>query len=36
MILCAPTSRLCDLEGLIPAAFSVLESVGLSEVVRVR
>ena len=36
MILCAPTNRLRDLERLIPAALSVLESVGLSEVVRVR
>lgn len=36
VILCAPTNRLCDLERLVPAAISALNSIGLGEVVRVK
>jgi predicted nuclease of predicted toxin-antitoxin system len=36
VILCAQTNRLCDLEQLVPAAISAINSLGSGEVVRVR
>ena len=34
LILCAPTNRLADLTGLIPAALAILDSIGHGQVVR--
>ena len=36
VILCAPTNRLRDLEPLVPAALSALDSIGPGDVVRIR
>jgi predicted nuclease of predicted toxin-antitoxin system len=36
LILCGPTSRLRDLEQLVPAALAALHSIGRGEVVRIR
>jgi hypothetical protein len=36
MILCARTNRLSDLELLVPAAISALDSIGTGAVVRIR
>ena len=36
IILCGPTNRLHDLGPLVPAAISVLHSIGRGEVVRIR
>jgi len=35
VILCAPTNRLRDLGQLVPAAISVIDSIGTGQVVRV-
>jgi hypothetical protein len=36
VILCGPTNRLRDLELLVPAAISALDSIGPGDVVRIR
>ena len=36
VILCGPTNRLADLKALVPAALRTLDSLGTSQVVRIR
>lgn len=35
LILCAPTNRLTDLKGLVPAALNALESIAAGQVLRI-